>query len=107
MSRASKRTTDMTEFEEGEEIRVYYRTSPSAPSSTIEGEVEIRYNEKKIGFKRSENNDLVIADFSTDAGEDNLRVLDSNLRLHESDEVLGWAMFAESASLPEPEDGVR
>lgn len=93
------RTSDMTEFEDGEEIRIYFRTSSSAPASYIEGPIEVRNNDEKVGIKR-ENGDIVIADFSRSTEGENLYEL-------ESDEVLGRAMFAEPAEIEPMERGIK
>lgn len=83
------RTTDLSEFEEGEQIRVHYRDEPTEPSETVTGEISMFYTDRKVLMESEDGTDLIV-DLRDTASEGGLREFDSGT-------VVGRPMFAETA----------
>lgn len=85
------RTSDLSEFESGESIRVHYRDSDSAPSKCVTGRVALHYTDEKALIETEDGRDLIV-NFDFDRCE----IYD-----FETNETLGRPIFAESAYHPE------
>lgn len=83
------RTTDLSEFEDGETIRVHYRDDPTEPSETVTGVIQCHYTDRRVLIETDEDRRLVV-DLSDVAADGGLRDFDTA-------EVLGRPMFAETA----------
>lgn len=94
------RTRQIGEFEEGEWVRVYYKTSMGSPAKTMEVQVEMHYNEEKALVTDDEGRELILN--LRERHSDNFREF-----RRDGDQVIGRAMFVEPASNPEMETGVE
>lgn len=91
------RTRQIGEFDEGEWVRVFYKTSMGSPAKEMEVQVEMHYNEEKAMVTDIEGRELILN--LRERHSDNFREF-----RREGDEVLGRGMFVEPCENPEEVD---
>lgn len=89
------RTRDLSEFEDGEAVRVHYRDAADEPHKCVTGRIQVRYTDRKALLETDDGQELIV---------DLADVTEDNIRDRETGEYLGRGMFAETAYHPE-QDG--
>lgn len=95
-SAVDARTADLTEFDDGQSIRVHFRTGAITDSETVEGEITTRYTDDTVMIETDDGRRLIVDLEKT--------FEDGGLRDFDSDETLGRPMFAEPVDEDDSED---